>query len=212
MTKQELITTEPKKEVMAIDNCVVKFDGKINTTDLIESVLFEREEEIELNLQKVRIEKDKTEQKYKKDKESISNYIKKLQVKDKKVETLAKLLNELTKSVRRNDEFKIHYESILNEGKLYNCANISNRYYNIDCEMPMKIDAILKKLIDSKNKSKEEFNKLIKKHNELITDKNKLPTLKKKIKATFVKSLIADEKIKSNKDIVEKLRSVILEF
>lgn len=191
--KQELVTTVNNvvngNSKISLENTQVRFDAKISTKDLIDAVIFQKEEELvqkkktlDKLIEKLEEEGIELEEKLSK---IIESEVKKYKNKD--AEDIAKKVNDFL-GVKSN---KVSYYGGVNENKF--CVNISIEIqrYNvcakwIDLDLPKTI----KEAQDAKKKNTSELNKQRKILKEVNEQLSEVPRWKKRVQAGFVAKLV----------------------
>lgn len=198
--KQELVVFKNKK--LAInDECDIKFEAKLNHKDIIDAVIFNKEEEL-LQEQKrlVELQRNTREQKYAEDLDKkLTQFAK--SYKNKNVVNLCdqfnKLLSEKNRFNKINYEWTgdIYYDSEIENKKL----DLNVRFKISDCrysqiEFKIQID-LPNTLVAARNLQVKYDNELKKIERDLTIINNKLkevPRWKKQINANLVSKLFTE--------------------
>lgn len=189
----------------------VKFEGKITTSDLIESVIFQIEEEL------LDIRKELNSQDLKASKNIDSVYI-----------SQNKLLVEIAKKYKNKDvdKFITQYENFIdqklkvsyrahiaqenNVDKLIVRADFRNGHYtSFSKNIEVKMTDAIKKNIVACNEAQKVRDALFKKIEANAEKISELPRLKKRVKATFVKNMLSTN-TNDKKLMFEQLRKELM--
>lgn len=217
----ELMPTSNRGALVLTPDSGVRFEGKINTNDLIDAVLYEKEELLRLKENQINEEIHKIETKL----DNLSSEIDKMvenigkNFNTKKYDSLIKQLNEFnTKNkfkiivsdsyIDKKDKLNIILciEYINRNGNRYSAGDtLLTKYENID--IPKNLNNLIKERYNLNKKN----NNLKKDLEECKQEIKNLPNLKKKIKAEFVKSMVRGDNL-STQDLLEQLREVLMQI
>jgi len=206
MSKTELIVSEETKNSVTTTEATIKFESRITTSDLIESVIFDKEEELQKTkeeLYKVYNELIKVSDiSLERQKRSLRDYQSKYKNND--IEKLIKHMKKAFPDKSFNPEPR--YGFSIQGDKLTVSIEVRVAHYNfltkqIEVVIPNTIKKVLnthKKDIKNKDNAWQEIAKI---ENKI----RQLPTLKKRIKSTFVKGYF-NSGIKDKRELLLKLK------
>lgn len=227
MSKQTLITSPTP--AFELDTPKIQLDAKIRTDDLLDAVIFEKEDELE----KLSETTDKEYQKQEKIRTAIYTELKKLtenfrkKYKSKKAHALVKALHEfgqdkleisidirlpklkdITIYFNGNDEDDEDDEDddITNKNnKLQINITLGNRHQYFERIEYIDIPSNIMNKINAYNNETKTLTDLTKIKHEIGKQKSKLTHIKKRIKASFIKTLIKGG-VKDNAELLNSLR------
>ncbi len=212
--KNELVTTNTNQiNGGSLAESCVKFDAKINTSDLVDAVVFQSEEY--LLQEKKSLEDLQTELNKKKTdtNNKFHKLIKEIEKKyvNKEVDAFIKVLNNFT-----GEKYKVIYDCSLTTQYKFNvtasiCTNGRNDYYSRNFHKKFSNVTCPNELVNLR----KEVNKLSKDYEKSVQDLTKvsleikeIPQLKKRVKTALVKNKMKN--VADGKQILASLEQAVL--
>lgn len=208
MSNQELITNTTNPIALSTESCV-KFDGKISTSDLIEAVLFETEENLSNSLNAL-------ESQYKNLlKQEITLVEQKEKIYERINKQYYKKYNSLIKQLELFYSSKVEVSSEIIRSSSKTSMEIDITIYNSKVDLSKRVKENMPKDLSENMKQINILKKNISENLEKIDNISdcikRLPMVKKKIKTEFIKSIIKGDNL-SAKDMLQKLREAVLSY
>lgn len=207
MSNQELITNTINPISLNPESSV-KFDAKISTSDLIEAVLFEREEFLTNSLNSL-------EKEYKKlCEQQIDIEKKEVIITDKIIKLIPAKYNALLKNLEKFCGEKINIEreiSNTTNTKIRIVTSMWNKNISINNTTEESIPKDLLEINKQLNILRTKISKNRDNMDNISNLMKQLPMIKKKIKTEFIKNVIRGDNL-SAKDMLAKLKDAVLSY
>lgn len=210
--KQELIIPSSKTQLVNSES-TLKFDARINTSDLIETVLYEREKSYRDELSFLKEKFQNLENESQKLEKKLDEEIKKLEknYKNKNIDSMLKILSSLN-ILKTNKKLFIEYEIVcFNDQYIHIYTKIRRDKYDTIVDLTLK-EQIPENILKTKQRQKicdKNLNETTERTQLIYNKIKELPNIKKQIKAEFVKTILKENTL-NTKDILEKLRAAII--